>query len=607
MGAMPRCGEKLALGPDARCARVSEVLALTKSVTTWVIAVLMIAAIAGVLWATAPDYSEVRAGRFDAGYLESGDCRKCHETNYGTWHATYHRTMTQEAGPESVVGDFEKNNALTYQGVRALMVRENGRYLIKLTGIDGKTEIFEVQRTVGSRRIQQYLTKSGDTWVRLPIAWDIRQQRWMHLNGSFFFPDGSRYDQHVAEWNVNCVFCHNVKAQPGLDWTTRTWDTEVVELGIACGACHGPGGEHAERALSPATRYRWYANDPHAPSTAIVNPAKLDSDRSAMICGHCHGQRIPEPLHRIRPMMSQGDPYDPGEDLHAFFKPIQREDKVEDFSYASRFWNDGAPRLTAYEYQGMRRSACFVGGTPGDRITCISCHEMHGGDPKGMLTERMKTNAACTQCHQKFEPPAQLVAHTHHPAESAGSLCYNCHMPKNVYGIMSAHRTHDIQVPRPEETIQHGKPNACNLCHLDWSANRALAESKRLWPEAYAQSQPGDARFDQPEGQRALFAGDAVVRALTAAAMTPATAATVPLLLEAMRDRYPIVRYFAANALAKLRPDLPKPDYLIPGEPGDPALARWEAHVALEAIQAAREARRRLSAQRDETDVEVGE
>ena len=30
-------------------------------------------------------------------------------------------------------------------------------------------------------------------------------------------------------------------------------------------------------------------------------------------------------------------------------------------------------------------------------------------------------------------------------------------------------------------------------------------------------------RFDEPEGQRALFAGDAVMRALTAAAMMPAT------------------------------------------------------------------------------------
>ena len=128
-----------------------------------------------------------------------------------------------------------------------------------------------------------------------PIAYDLVQRRWMHLNGSFFYPDGSDYKQHVAEWNSNCVFCHNVKAQPHLDWTDKSWNTEVAELGIACGACHGPAGEHAQHALSPVTRYRWHVKDPGAPSIAVTNPAKLDSDRSAMVCGHCHGQRLPEP------------------------------------------------------------------------------------------------------------------------------------------------------------------------------------------------------------------------------------------------------------------------------------------------------------------------
>ena len=200
------------------------------------------------------------------------------------------------------------------------MIRENGRYWMKFTGADGKKQELEIVRTIGSRRIQQYLTKSGDQWVRLPIAYDLVQHRWMHLNGSFFYPDGTDYKQHVAEWNLNCVFCHNVKAQPNLDWTSQSRNTEVAELGIACGACHGPAGEHAQRALSPVTRYLWHVKDPGAPPVAVTNPAKLDSDRSAMVCGHCHGQRLPEPRERIRTMMSDGDPYDPGKNLLEFYK-----------------------------------------------------------------------------------------------------------------------------------------------------------------------------------------------------------------------------------------------------------------------------------------------
>ena len=59
-------------------------------------------AIALTIQVLRPDYAGVRAGRADAGYLESGDCRKCHEWNYATWHATFHRTMTREADEEAL-------------------------------------------------------------------------------------------------------------------------------------------------------------------------------------------------------------------------------------------------------------------------------------------------------------------------------------------------------------------------------------------------------------------------------------------------------------------------------------------------------------------------
>ena len=160
-------------------------------------------------------------------------------------------------------------------------------------------------------------------------------------------------------------------------------------------------GRFSRRArLPPVTRYRWHAGDKSAPLIAVTNPAKLDSDRAAMVCAHCHAQRLPDPPDRIRPILSVGDPYNSGDNLREYYKPVQRDSKVGDFSFASRFWKDGSPRLTAYEYHGMTRSKYFSGGQPGARITCISCHEMHGGDPSGMITAKMQTNAACTQCHE---------------------------------------------------------------------------------------------------------------------------------------------------------------------------------------------------------------
>ena len=46
-------------------------------------------------------------GREDEGFLSSAKCRACHPTQHATWYASFHRTMTQVATPETVVGDFE--------------------------------------------------------------------------------------------------------------------------------------------------------------------------------------------------------------------------------------------------------------------------------------------------------------------------------------------------------------------------------------------------------------------------------------------------------------------------------------------------------------------
>jgi predicted CXXCH cytochrome family protein len=433
----------------------------------------------------------------------------------------------------------------------------------------------------------------------------------MSLNGSFFHPDGMDYFKLRSTWDGNCVFCHNVKAQPNFDLKTRRYETEVAELGIACGACHGPAGQHASRAGSPFTRTLWRLGD--SGPRDIINPSKLEPERSLMICGHCHGQRIPEPLERMQEIIDRGDPYNAGDDLAAFYRPVWRETKVGEYSFANRFWPNGSPRLTAYEYQGILRSACFNRGERHNRISCLSCHSMHEGDPKGQITEENRTNKPCLSCHQEYEPRSALVAHTGHRAGSGGSSCYNCHMPRVVYGIMAAHRTHDISVPDPQLTHSQQVPNACNQCHLDRSVNWAVTESKRLWPERFSQARTSpDSQFDLPEGPRSLMAGDALARALAAEALVgggpgkPEAAWTAPWLVEALRDDYPIIRFFASAGLSRFFRGRPMPDYL------DPTSSRTAADYYETLFEPAvrkntSELARMLRSRRSNVDIEVGE
>jgi predicted CXXCH cytochrome family protein len=398
---------------------------------------------------------------------------------------------------------------------------------------------------------------------------------------------------------------------------TSSYNTEVAELGIACGACHGAAALHAERAASPLTRTFWQfvKNQPKE----IVNPVKLTGERAMQVCGHCHGQRVPVQNERIREILTSGDPYDAGEDLAQIYRPIDRDTRIGDYSFANRFWANGSPRLTAYEYQGILRSRCYTAGAANNKINCLTCHTMHGGDVKGQITEAGRTNQPCLQCHEAYGKPEALVAHTHHAVDSEGSRCYNCHMPRVVYGVMTIHPTHDITIPNPQLTISQAVPNACNQCHLDRSVNWAIAQSKRLWAEPYASLETSnDKAFDIAEGARALFAGDALTRALMTEALGNSQYLDwrwrASLLVEALADNYPIVRYFAANGLARIndeflqRPQLAKPDYLGSKAALQNSLTEWRRVIqSIDPQSPASSLAQTLRASRQEVDLEVGE
>ncbi len=50
--------------------------------------------------------------------VTSETCAKCHESHYASWHRTFHRTMTRDATPENVKGDFN-DAVMTYNGVES--------------------------------------------------------------------------------------------------------------------------------------------------------------------------------------------------------------------------------------------------------------------------------------------------------------------------------------------------------------------------------------------------------------------------------------------------------------------------------------------------------
>lgn len=519
-------------------------------------------------------------------YVGSSVCAQCHDDRHSSWHVTYHRTMTQLATADSVQGKFD-GRALDYAGIRVRPVRDNGRFYFDYYDVasGNKLNRISIDKTVGSHRYQQYLTRLPEdgTHVRLHYLWHNRDQRWVHMNGAFLGPDGRDFDEHVAIWNQNCIFCHNTGPQPRMtnyeDLQARArlgeavdvsrdsrFESEVAELGISCETCHGPGERHA--ALADSFHVRMAMRLAPGRDASIVNPVRLDARLGSHVCAQCHAQRMIPDSDTLRRMMDSGPEYRPGMDLHDHVTPVSRDTVVpvlghEDL-FKLRFWADGTPRLTAYEYQGMTQSACYQQA----ELSCMDCHSMHAGDPAGQITDRNRGNAPCLRCHQDFRRESQLVAHSKHSADSPGSLCYNCHMPHLNYGVMAIHRSHRIEVPDAQRDAATGRPNACLNCHVEktplWAANQLgqwtaphhddMGAFERLDGGPVTLSDLATVLVGDP-AQKAVMAWragqpDLAQRGLERAWM-------VAYLLAAMDDVYPSTRRFSAQSLDAILSDWP--------------------------------------------------
>ena len=493
-------------------------------------------------------------------YTSSQTCRACHPSEYKSWHNSYHRTMTQLAKSGAILAKWHGTRLPLAQAALQLeQKRDEDEFWVNTVGADGiKTDSQRVTMTTGSHHLQVYWTAdaNGNLQHPFPFGWLTADQKWVPVQDTFL------RDPHLAapdaKWNNVCIKCHAVAGRPGIDARTRTVNTETAELGISCEACHRPAGAHIAHYQNPVNRYISHLGDKAV--HAILNPGSetLDHRLSAQACGQCHSyQYTPNPLDWLR----NGPRFLPGNELNANTTVVHASTFIANGKQpdghphpggewlGDRFWPDGMVRVTGREYNGLLDTACFQRG----KMSCLSCHSMHGYlDNNDQLAPRMETNEACLQCHDDFRD--NLTAHTHHAADSTGSLCYNCHMPHTTYGLLSGIRSHQIDSPSVETHLKTGRPNACNLCHL----NQTLEWSSRHLTKWYGHRQPKLDNDDKSISAmlKMLLKGDAGQRAIAAWNMgwEPARKASggnwqAPWLIRTMNDPYAAVRYIAHKAL----------------------------------------------------------
>lgn len=272
-----------------------------------------------------------------------------------------------------------------------------------------------------------------------------------------------------------------------------------------------------------------------------------------MVCAQCHS---------FRDIYVNG--FQAGANYYDYFLPVM-EYRLPASDNAA-YWADGRPRWFGNEAFGLWQSACFLKG----HVTCVICHSNdHDVNFDRSLRLRSDTNALCAKCHTEIA--RNVSAHTHHAPTSTGSSCVECHMPTTVISIKARMRDHSMSIPAPENTMRHGIPNACNLCHKEKGLEWARLQMNK-W-------------YGENAGQKFIRRADAFTQA------RDGDPAAIPLLLKILSDdsEAQLLRANAAGYLGSFPNDPSAYDALVRSLSDPEPLLRSTSALAIRPRAAQRE------------------
>ena len=353
-------------------------------------------------------------------YVGRAQCVACHAEQDARWTGSNHDLAMQEATQASVLGDFN-DAAFDWFGVTSRFYRQDGRFMVRTDGPDGRMQDYPIKYTFGVAPLQQYLIEfPGGRLQALDIGWDSRPreaggQRWLHLHPQDQVAAGDvlHWTGPNLNWNYMCADCHSTNLRKGYDPGSGSYHTTWSEIDVSCEACHGPGSVHVSWAeqkargepaeapdmgltvrLNERTGVAWTI-DPVTGRPSRSEPRQ--SDREIQVCARCHSRRS-----QLTDQAAAGQPL-----LDAFRPALLTE---------GLYYPDGQIQDEVYEWGSFLQSKMHQVG-----VTCSDCHDPHS---------RQNPPAGGTWSAPRPRPGAQPAkAHHFHPEGSPSASCIACHMP----------------------------------------------------------------------------------------------------------------------------------------------------------------------------------
>lgn len=418
-------------------------------------------------------------------YVGAATCAECHAEAHAKWEESHHYHAMEIPGPGTVRADFN-NTEFVHYGITTKFFMDGDKYMVETNNQEGEMETFEVSYTFGWEPLQQFLVKFPDGRMQvLPTCWDVEKKEWYHLypDEKIAHDDPLFWTRSMQNWDHMCADCHSTNLRKEFDDARQVFSTAYSEINVACESCHGPGKNHVDFARAGTG----WGKD------SYFGLADLNSTNVAQIesCAKCHARRgFVHPGHHA------------GSQFLDHFLPEVTQPWSPDMSVPT-YHVDGQIDDEVYVYGSYIQSKMFHQG-----VKCVDCHDPH------TVKLHTYTNQLCTRCHvpnEKNPTGFDTPAHHFHQSGTKGAQCVECHMPEKTYMGIDDRRDHSIRIPRPDLSVKHGSPNACNLCHTDQDAQWAADAVDRFkgpdrpkevrHPEAFHAFRTG-----KPEAEKLLLA-----------------------------------------------------------------------------------------------------
>ncbi len=399
------------------------------------------------------------------GFVGAEACASCHTTQFTAWKFSTHGRAGGAPTKDNVIAPFD-GTPIKFKDAEVIpSVTPDGKYIFTVRRNEKLEKEFVVEGVIGGGHMtgggtQGFVSRFPDGTVRfLPFDYSRSNKTWFANTNTRkdkgwvpITPELSLAD--CGDWSpnrilgtddrfANCQECHGSQIQVSFDRTTGKYLTRYASLAINCESCHGPGKKHVELVQS--------GKFGESAGIGVKSLSTLNKDESIGVCFQCHA---------VKDVLARG--YLSGKRLEDYYalkfptlgdRPLHPDGRVRTFSYQ----------------ENHLFSDCYVNGS----MTCVDCHDPHSQGYRDVhrnpLPDRFD-DRQCTGCHSsKLESVEQ---HSHHPQQSPGSRCVNCHMPYLQHPevgnqIRFARSDHTISIPRTLFDESQGIESACKQCHQD--------------------------------------------------------------------------------------------------------------------------------------------